>query len=204
MNDQREPSQHHQETHMEKNPLEPTPLPPSVRANRVAIGSQVYNDIVEFMYDEAEYFDTLRLRDWIAMVAKDIEYTVPLRHTRATRDQDKSVVRTVQHMFDDYRSIMLRVMRVMDTRSAWGEDPPSRTKHMVSNIRVYRTDKENEFKVHSYLLLTRNRFDNDKFDLIPCERHDVIRKTDEGYLLARREVIIDQAVLGTPNLGIFL
>jgi hypothetical protein len=32
----------------------------------------------------------------------------------------------------------------------------------------------------------------------------VLRKTDEGYLLARREVIIDQAVLGTPNLGIFL
>lgn len=189
---------------MEKNPLEPTPLPPSLRANRVPVGSPLYNDMVEFLYDEAELFDTLRLRDWIAMVAKDIEYTVPLRHTRATRDQDKSIVRTVQHMYDDYRSIMLRVMRVMDTRSAWGEDPPSRTKHMVSNIRVYRTDKEDEFKVHSYLLMTRNRFDNDKFDLVPCERHDVIRKTESGYQLARREVIIDQAVLGTPNLGIFL
>jgi len=32
----------------------------------------------------------------------------------------------------------------------------------------------------------------------------VIRKTESGYQLARREVIIDQAVLGTPNLGIFL
>ena len=53
MSTQPETTQHHQETHMEKNPLEPTPLPPSVRANRVAIGSQVYNDIVEFMYDEA-------------------------------------------------------------------------------------------------------------------------------------------------------
>ena len=93
---------------MEKNPLEPRPLPPSLRANRVPVGSPLYNDMVEFMYDEAEMFDTLRLRDWVAMVAKDIEYTVPLRHTRATRDQDKSVVRTVQHMYDDYRSIMLR------------------------------------------------------------------------------------------------
>lgn len=189
---------------MEKNPLEPRPLPPSVRANRVAIGSTLYNEVLEFLYDEAELFDTLRLHEWRAMVAKDIEYTVPLRQTRATRDQDKSVIRTVQHMYDDYTSITLRVMRVMDTRSAWGEDPPSRTKHMVTNVRVYRTDVENEFKVHSYMLLTRNRFDSSTFDLVPCERHDVLRKTEEGYLLARREVIIDQAVLGTPNLGIFL
>lgn len=58
--------------------------------------------------------------------------------------------------------------------------------------------------MQSYLLLTRNRFDSASFDLIPCERHDVIRKTESGYQLARREVIIDQAVLGTPNLGIFL
>lgn len=189
---------------MEKNPLEPRPLPPSERSKRVAIGSQLYNDMLEFLYDEAELFDTLRLHEWRAMVAPDIEYTVPLRQTRATRDQDKSIIRTVQHMYDDYKSIALRVMRVMDTRSAWGEDPPSRTKHLVSNVRVYRTEVDNEFKVQSYLLLTRNRFDHDKFDLIPCERHDVIRKTEQGYQLARREVIIDQAVLGTPNLGIFL
>lgn len=188
----------------EVNPLEPPPLPPSLRENRVPIGSPVYNDMLEFLYDEAEMFDTLQLRDWLATVAKDIIYTVPLRHTRATRDQALATIRTVQHMYDDYRSIMLRVMRVMDTRSAWGEDPPSRTKHFVSNVRVYRTAVENEFKVHSYMLLTRNRFSNDTFDLVPCERLDVIRKTDAGYQLARREVIIEQAVLGTPNLGIFL
>jgi 3-phenylpropionate/cinnamic acid dioxygenase small subunit len=203
MSDRAIQTNYNQETHMESK-FEPRALPPSVRANRVAIGSQLYNDVVEFLYDEAELFDTLRLRDWQAMLTRDIEYTVPLRQTRATRDQDKSVIRTIQHMIDDYNSISVRVMRVMDTRSAWGEDPPSRTKHLVSNIRVYRTEVENEFKVDSYLLLTRNRFDSPTFDLIPCERHDVLRKTDEGYRLTRREVIIDQAVLGTPNLGIFL
>jgi 3-phenylpropionate/cinnamic acid dioxygenase small subunit len=188
---------------MEKNLLEPTPLPPSVRTNRLAIGSPVYNEILEFLIDEAEMLDQLRLNEWRETLDKDLEYNLPLRLTRPTRELAQSVVRTVQHMHDDYGSISLRVMRVMDTKSAWGEDPPSRTRRLVTNLRVYKTEKENEYKVQSYLLVTRSRFDFDDFDLIPCERHDVIRKVGDTYKLSRREIIVDQAVIGTPNLGIF-
>lgn len=189
---------------MELNPLEPTPLPPSVRANRVAIGSAQYNEVLEFLYDEAEMLDTLRLHEWRETLAPDLEYNVPLRLTRPTRERSQTIIRTVQHMHDNHGSMSLRVMRIMDTKSAWGEDPPSRTRRMVSNVRVYTTDKENELKVQSYLMVSRNRFDYDDFDFIPCERHDILRKVDGVYKLARREIIIDQAVLGTPNLGIFL
>lgn len=186
------------------NLLEPTPLPPTVRAQRVALGSAVYNDVLEFLYDEAELLDTLRLKEWFELLAEDIEYNVPLRLTKPVRQQDGTVIRTVQHMHDSYGSLMLRVRRITDTRSAWGEDPPSRTKRMVSNVRVYKTDKADEYKVHSYLLVTRGRFDFDYFDLIPCERHDVLRKVGSTFKLARREVLVDQTVIGTPNLGIFL
>lgn len=188
---------------MTHNLLEPTPLPPSLRINRVAIGSDLYNEIVEFFYDEAEMLDQLRLHEWRETLTQDLEYNVPLRLTRPTREKDLTVVRTVQHMHDNYGSMSLRVMRVMDTKSAWGEDPPSRTRRLVSNVRVYNTDKENEYKVDSYLMVTRNRFDHDDFDLLPCERHDIIRREDGKLKLARREIILDQAVIGTPNLGIF-
>lgn len=183
--------------------LEPTPLPASDRTRRVAIGSPLYNDILEFLYDEAELLDTLQLRQWGETLAKDIEYNLPIRLTRPARMQDQTVVRTVQHMHDSYGSLMVRIMRITDTKSAWGEDPPSRTRRLVTNLRVYRTEKDNEYKVQSYLLVTRSRFDFDDFDLIPCERHDIIRKEGAQLKLARREVIIDQAVIGTPNLGIF-
>lgn len=184
--------------------LEPTPLPASVRANRVKVGTPVYNDIVEFLIDEAELLDSLRFEEWAQTLATDIEYNVPLRETKPTRLMSQSTVRTVQHMHEDHRSLMVRVMRLTQTKSAWGEDPPSRTRRLVTNVRVYKTDKPNEYKVQSYELVTRSRFDFDYFDLIPCERHDVIRKEGDKLLLARREAIIDQAVIGTPNLGIFL
>ena len=40
----------------------------------------------------------------------------------------------------------------------------------------------------SYELITRSRFDFDYFDLIPCERHDIIRRVGSELQLARREV----------------
>jgi|UniRef100_B0T5U5 3-phenylpropionate/cinnamic acid dioxygenase small subunit len=184
--------------------LEPTPLPPSVRAKRLRADDPVYLDVLDFLYDEAEMLDNLEFKAWAKTLAPDLEYNVPIRHTRPARQVAQTVVRTVQHMHDDYGSIMLRIARMTETRSAWGEDPPSRTRRLVTNIRVYRTEKADEFKVQSYQLVTRSRFDFDYFDLIPCERHDVLRRADGELHLARREIIIDQAVIGTPNLGIFL
>lgn len=183
--------------------LEPTPLPPSDRSKRVAINSPLYNEILEFFYDEAELLDTLQLRQWGETLTSDIEYNLPIRLTRPGRLQDQTVVRTVQHMHESHGSLMVRIMRITDTKSAWGEDPPSRTRRLVTNVRVYKTNKDNEYKVQSYLLVTRNRFDCDEFDLIPCERHDIIRRDGSQLKLARREIIVDQAVIGTPNLGIF-
>ncbi|MNF21423.1 aromatic-ring-hydroxylating dioxygenase subunit beta [Pseudomonas borbori] len=183
--------------------LEPTPLPPTDRAKRVSSGDPLYHEILDFLHDEAELLDTLQLRQWGESLTRDLEYNLPIRLTRPVRQQAQTVVRTVQHMHDNYGSMMVRIMRITDTKSAWGEDPPSRTKRLVSNVRVFHTDKANEYKVLSYLLVTRSRFDFDDFDLIPCERHDILRREDGQLKLARREIIVDQAVIGTPNLGIF-
>lgn len=184
--------------------LAPTPLPPTDRSKRIASGSPLHSEIVDFLYDEAELLDTLQLKQWSETLTLDIEYNAPLRLTRPNRQQSQTVVRNVQHLHESHGSLMVRIMRITDTRSAWGEDPPSRTRRLVSNVRVFGTDKANEYKVLSYLLVTRSRFDFDDFDLIPCERHDILRRENGQLKLARREILLDQAVIGTPNLGIFL
>lgn len=169
----------------------------------VAIGSELYNQILQHYYTEALLLDHIKLPEWGATLAEDLRYCVPVRQTRPVRDSEQSVVRSVMHMDENYRSIMGRIMR-LDGNSAWAEDPPSRLRRFVSNVQVFRTEVDNEFQVISYLLITRNRFDDDFFDLIPCERRDVLRQNEADFKLASREVIIDQAVLGTPNLAIFL
>ncbi|MBS0349180.1 MAG: aromatic-ring-hydroxylating dioxygenase subunit beta [Proteobacteria bacterium] len=170
----------------------------------VAIGSDTYNQVLGFLYREASLLDAISLKEWSALLATDLVYSVPLRQTRPMAQQAASIIRTVQHYHDDYRSIMGRVMRLTGTKSAWAEDPPSRTRRLVTNVQVSTTGVEGELAVVSYLLLTRSRFDSPDLDLISGERRDVLRYVAGELKLARREVILDQAVLGTPNLAIFL
>ncbi|MDA9367970.1 hypothetical protein N9R27_00585 [Flavobacteriaceae bacterium] len=169
----------------------------------VGIGSDIYNRVLQHYYTEALLLDNIRLQEWGATLAQDLQYTVPVRQTRTVEDIEASYLRAVQHMDDDYGSIMGRIMR-LSGKSAWSENPPSRTRRFVSNVQVFETENPDEFTSINYLLLTRNRFDDDFFDLIPCQRNDLLRMGDSGILLARREVLIDQALLGTPNLSIFL
>ena len=170
----------------------------------VAIGSPVYNQILQFLYVEARLLDETRLKEWGDTLAQDLIYTAPLRETRPVSQQAASVVRTMQHYHDDWRSVMGRIMRLTGTKSAWAEDPPSRTRRLVTNVLVEATDKPDEYSVRSYLLVTRSRFNFDEFDLISGERRDVLRVDGDSFKLARREILLDQAVLGTPNLAIFL
>ena len=177
---------------------------PTRTNDRVAVGSALYNHILEFMYEEAALLDQLRLQEWAARLAPDLVYTAPLRETRPMDQQSSSLVRTVQHFHDDWRSVMGRIMRLTGTKSAWAEDPPSRTRRLVTNVLVEKTAKADEFSVTSYLLVTRSRFNSSEYDLISAERRDLLRQDGESFKLARREIIVDQAVLGTPNLAIFL
>jgi 3-phenylpropionate/cinnamic acid dioxygenase small subunit len=172
--------------------------------DRVPVGSPVYNSIVEYLYEEASLLDQIRLQEWGARLATDLVYTAPLRQTLGMSHQSATYVRSMQHFHDDYRSIMGRIMRLTGTKSAWAEDPPSRTRRLVTNVLVHTTAKADEFAVVSYLLITRSRFNFDEFDLISAERHDVLRRDGASFKLARREILLDQAVLGTPNLAIFL
>lgn len=173
-------------------------------AASVPVGSAAYNRIVEHLYLEARLLDEIRLKEWGATLAEDLVYTAPLRETRPVSQQAASVVRTMQHYHDDYRSVMGRIMRLTATKSAWAEDPPSRTRRLVTNVLVEVGDKPDEYRVRSYLLITRSRFNFDEFDLISAERRDVLRVVGDSFKLARREILLDQAVLGTPNLAIFL
>ncbi len=170
---------------------------------RVSVGTPDYNLIVEFLYDEAALLDHLKLAQWGGLLASDLVYTAPLRETRGSAHQAATYIRSVQHYHDDYRSIMGRIMRLTG-KSAWAEDPPSRTRRLVTNVMVNTTANPDEFAVVSYLLVMRSRFNFDEYDQISAERHDVLRRDGASFKLARREILLDQAVLGTANLAIFL
>ena len=175
-----------------------------VAYRRVPVGSAVYNEIVEFLYEEAWLLDQISLIEWGKLLTPDLIYIVPLRQTMPLSQQAATVVRTTAHYHDDFRSIQTRIARMTKTKSAWAEDPPSRTRRLITNIRVTETERPDEFAVSSYLLMTRSRCESPDYHMLSGERRDVVRRTEDGFKLARRDVILEQSVLGMPNLAVFL
>jgi 3-phenylpropionate/cinnamic acid dioxygenase small subunit len=170
----------------------------------IPVGSPDYNAILQFLYEEAAALDHGQFQAWLGMLAEDILYTAPLRITKAISESDGSIDRTMMHFDENYTTLTARAGRLTKGRSAWAEDPPSRTRRSVTNLLLRASEQPDEFDSFSYLMLARNRFDAAKYDWVTAERRDLIRRTANGFKLARREIIVDQAVLGTPNFAIFL
>jgi hypothetical protein len=74
----------------------------------------------------------------------------------------------------------------------------------VSNVRAYRTQEPGEYRVLSYLLAVRSHADVPTLDVVSAERDDLVRRTSQGWRLARRDIYLVQSALGVPNLAFFL
>jgi 3-phenylpropionate/cinnamic acid dioxygenase small subunit len=173
-----------------------------VSRRRVPLGSEVYNRLLETLYDEAAALDERRFDDWVAMLAQDLVYQAPIRLTRTGANKDRDVMRTMFHFDEDYTSILMRTGRLK--KSAWAEDPPSRCRRFVTNVRIGECETPGEYEVVSYIFLERSRGDNPENETLTAERRDIWREAASGYVLARREIIVDQSVLGMSNLAVFI
>ena len=101
--------------------------------------------------------DERRIDDWLAMIDQDIIYQAPIRLTRTGPNRDRDVMRTMFHFDENYDSLQMRSGRLQ--KSAWAEDPPSRCRRFVTNVRVAECETPGEYEVVSYLFLERSRGD---------------------------------------------
>ncbi|GII63723.1 hypothetical biphenyl dioxygenase beta subunit [Sphaerisporangium krabiense] len=167
---------------------------------RVMAGSPLYDEVVQWMDIEAELLDEYREREWLeGMVSQEVVYQVPLRQT-VERARGTGFVDGVYHLDETYGSLRSRVAR-NETAYAWAEDPPSRIRHFVTNIRA--SEDGDAIGVRSNLLIFRTRQEQTQPQLLSGERRDVLRREDGVLKLYRRRVLLDLTVIGTHNLSIF-
>lgn len=160
-----------------------------------------YHLVVDFLYDEAALLDERHHHDWLALLSEDIRYLVPVRlttgHTLTTSTSKMA------HMDEDMFSLRKRVQR-FDTDHAWAEDPPSRTRRYVTNVRGWEGEEPDTIIARSNLLLFRSRGDVHDHDLLSCRREDTLRCEDDTFRISRREVWLDEAVVRMQNFAVFL
>jgi 3-phenylpropionate/cinnamic acid dioxygenase small subunit len=161
----------------------------------------VRDEIEEFLLVEAELLDDRRYADWLALFAEDLRYVMPLRLTREMGAAGE-IAPDARRLDDTLETLTIRVQR-LDSEYAWAENPPSRTRHFVTNVRVEPTEQPDEYRVRSNVLVYRSHGDSAEYNLLTADRRDLLRRTADGWEIARRIVILDQPVLATHNLSFF-
>ncbi|HUY51265.1 MAG TPA: 3-phenylpropionate/cinnamic acid dioxygenase subunit beta [Streptosporangiaceae bacterium] len=169
------------------------PLPYSDPAHQAA---------AQFLTNEAHLLDGREFATWLALLAPDIQYRVPVRVTAVGSSKTDDLL-DMEHFAENFYSLRKRVER-LSTEHAWAEDPPSRTRRFVTNVRTFATGTDGDVVVESYLLLYRSRGDQLSNSILSGVRMDLLRAvTSEECKLARRLVILDDSVLNTQNLAVF-
>ena len=85
----------------------------------------------DLLFEEADLLDQWRLQEWLALYTADASYLVPSTDLPPGADPAKSLF----YIADDRARMHERVVRLMK-KSAHSEQPRSRTRHLVSNVRV--------------------------------------------------------------------
>lgn len=160
-----------------------------------------YERVCRFLFDEAAVLDDGDLDGWLALMSPDLRYQVRARTTRERRSSARAAGAL---LFDDtFETLSLRVAR-LGTDFAWSEDPPSRTRHFVTNVRVDRDAPAGDLRVSSCVLVYRNRGASPAGDTLIGDRDDRLRADGDGFRIVERQVTLDQSTLGSMNLSFFL
>jgi 3-phenylpropionate/cinnamic acid dioxygenase small subunit len=158
--------------------------------------------IREFLYLESLALDERRFRDWLALFAEDARYEMPVRVTREKlADWDLS---PVSRIFDDTKQTLEVRVRRLETDFAWSEQPPSRTRHFVTNVLVQATQTPGELRALSNCLVYRSRGSETTPSVFSVQRRDLLRRDDDSWQIVHRWAALDQALVNAHNMSIFI
>src|SRR5712691_582776 len=95
-------------------------------------------DIEQFLYHEAALIDERRFSEWADLLAEDIHYHMPIRRNVKFGEWDRENTDSASEIswFDEGKRILVGRVRQLETGVHWPEEPFSRVRHMISNVRI--------------------------------------------------------------------
>lgn len=171
---------------------------------------QLQYQVETFLKREAEALDNRRFDEWLAMLADDIWYHMPIRrnvklglHAKfENTDPDDEI-----SWFNEDKWTLSKRVDQIRTGVHWAEEPLSRVCHVISNVLIHavraRPDGGAEVDVSSRFLIYQNRTDYDT-TIFAGRRYDTLRcDADHFWQLARREILLEQSTLLAKQLTVF-
>ncbi len=166
-----------------------------------------------FYFHEARLLDNRQYRQWLGLLSQDVRYLMPARVNVQVNNRERGqedmlrVERELEgadsmgcpHREENYLVLTLRAERAYKINS-WSEHPPARTRRIVGNIELMASDGQQRSLCSNFLLYYA-RPGNENV-IYSGQRRDVLLTQPDGFLLERREVVLDYAMIELPTLGL--
>lgn len=172
---------------------------------RLTVPPVLQQEVEQFYYREARLIDERHFDEWYQLLADDLVYWMPIRRNFQTgRPADEWGRSDEIAVFDDDKETIGWRVKRLATGMAWAEEPPSRTRHLVTNVVITPVDGGHiELEVESAFHVYRTRLET-QVDQYVGARQDLLRRHPEhGFEIARRHILLDQNVLLANNISIF-
>src|SRR3974390_1453423 len=179
------------------------------------MGDEILREVETLLYREARLLDERRFHEWLELLTDDTRYWMGSRTNRYPRrskaiailDPDRYVEDDMTRedelaILDETKQTLGQRVARLDTGMAWAEDPPSRSRHLITNIEVEPGDTANEVKVYSNFIVYRSRAETEQ-DFYVGTRREVLRGVAGAWKIASRKITLDQNVLLAKNVSIF-
>lgn len=174
---------------------------PAISDERIAAMVRQH-EVEQFLFAEAALLDAHDYAEWLGLFTDDALYFMPIRRTLMARDLDHEFTRPHEMAwFNDTKSQLAGRVTKLATGRSWAEDPPSRTRHLVTNVRVTADDGA-ELEVASNFHLYRTRLKSEE-DAWIGSRRDTLRRVGGSFQISRRTIHLEQTVLLSRNLSVF-
>ena len=169
---------------------------------------ELKQEIEEFLYQEADLLDARKFREWLDLLADDLIYFMPIRRNVKFGEHDERENTRqgegISWFDEDKWTVTKRVEQIL-TGVHYAEEPLSRVTHMVSNVRLLdvapSAENPTEVTVGCRFLVYQNRVEYETNTFVG-RRIDTLRRNGDSWLIARREMILEQNVLLAKNLSI--
>lgn len=139
--------------------------------------------VADLIMQEARLLDDRDYPAWLALFTDDCRYWVPVSPRQV------SPADGVAHFHDDKQLLMARTHRLLNPR-AFGAEPPPRTCHIVSGVRIDHADDTGIVATSAQIMLeyrARDGFEADQRSFGGRVTHR-LRRTDAGLRIAEKRI----------------
>ncbi len=145
------------------------------------------HEVERLLVEEAAMLDEWRLDDWIRLMTDDAEYLVP------SLDSPDSDHRSALFLVaDDMPTLRSRAKQLMG-KTAWAENPRSRTRRLVTNVRILSQDAEEATITANFAVWRFQYGDTDCY--VGRYVHRIVRDASGALRIRERRAILDMETL---------